>query len=149
MRTIKRDIVGGFIITADKKLLLGQSRKGGVYKDSWVVPGGGIDDGETKEQALAREILEETGLSIGGAMITGINGDFSGQSEKTLRDTGERVLVDMKFYDFKIELPETADKYGLSANDDLVNLEWVPLDQLGQRELSEPTAERLQILGYL
>lgn len=149
MRTIERDIVGGFIITADKRLLLGQSRKGGVYKDAWVIPGGGIDDGETKEQALAREILEETGLTIDKANISLIDGNFSGQSEKTLRDTGERVLVNMKFYDFKVELPDIADKYSLSADDDLVNLEWVSLDELDQRELSAPTAERLQILGYI
>lgn len=31
----------------------------------WNTTGGGIDDGETPEQAAAREVLEETGLRIG------------------------------------------------------------------------------------
>ena len=32
--------------------------------DFWVCPGGGVEKGETWEQAAYREVLEETGLSI-------------------------------------------------------------------------------------
>ncbi|MBX6334015.1 NUDIX domain-containing protein [Candidatus Saccharibacteria bacterium] len=61
MRTIKRDVVGAFIFSSDNKILLGKSRKGGVYHGTWMVPGGGIEEGETMRDAVIREIREEVG----------------------------------------------------------------------------------------
>lgn len=44
----------------DEKLAMVYSRKYGYYK----FPGGGIHAGEDRENALAREVLEETGLIV-------------------------------------------------------------------------------------
>jgi len=43
-------------------LLVRKSR--GPYTGSWDLPGGHIEFGETPEEALAREVREETGLSL-------------------------------------------------------------------------------------
>ena len=56
MRTIKREIVDGILLSNDGRVLIGKNVKGGVYEDLWVIPGGGIDEGETAEDALKREI---------------------------------------------------------------------------------------------
>ncbi len=53
--------VGALIINAEGQLFLMQSHK---WRDSWVVPGGHIELGERMEEALRREVKEETGLDI-------------------------------------------------------------------------------------
>jgi 8-oxo-dGTP diphosphatase len=53
----------GVFVLKDGKFLVGR-RLGAHGADSWSVPGGKLDFGETPEQTAAREVLEETGLQI-------------------------------------------------------------------------------------
>lgn len=53
----------GAIIERDNKLLL-IKRNHEPFKDYWCIPGGHIDFGETPEQAIKREVKEETGLIV-------------------------------------------------------------------------------------
>lgn len=55
--------VGGLITNASNELLLVR-RARDPGKGKWGLPGGFVDRGETIEQALAREVLEETGLRV-------------------------------------------------------------------------------------
>jgi 8-oxo-dGTP pyrophosphatase MutT (NUDIX family) len=149
MRTIKRDIVGAFLFSSDDQLLIGKSVKGGVYKDTWIIPGGGIKEGETALQAVHRETLEETGIDISDAVITSIEGELSGSSEKTLRETGETVMVDMTFFNFRIQLPHKAADIVVKTEDDFTDAQWVPLADLPTYQLSPPTITTLRRAGVL
>jgi 8-oxo-dGTP diphosphatase len=149
MRRIQREIVGAFIFSSDQKLLLGKSHKGGVYQNAWIVPGGGIDDGETKLEALKREMLEETGIDITSAKITEIEGALNGESEKTLRDSGERVLVEMHFYNFLILIDDTAKNIEIETDDDFQQARWFSKEELQSLSFSPPTTTTLKKMGYL
>ena len=49
----------------DKKTKIFATQRGyGDYKDWWEFPGGKIEEGETPQQALVREIREELGAEI-------------------------------------------------------------------------------------
>jgi 8-oxo-dGTP diphosphatase len=60
--------VAGVIIDAEGRALLIQRRDNG----HWEPPGGILEHGETIEQALRREMLEETGLTIEPGPLTGV-----------------------------------------------------------------------------
>ena len=47
----------------DNKILL-VKRATVVFKGYWALPGGKVDAGETVEQAVVREVKEETGLDV-------------------------------------------------------------------------------------
>ncbi len=55
--------VGGLVTDGDGQLLMVR-RARDPGKGKWGLPGGFVDRGETIEQALAREVFEETGLRL-------------------------------------------------------------------------------------
>ena len=69
------DIVGCFIQCDGKFLLLRRDPKK-ANGNKWGLPAGKRDDGETLEQALLREVFEETGIAIPGNDIKHYNSLF-------------------------------------------------------------------------
>jgi 8-oxo-dGTP pyrophosphatase MutT (NUDIX family) len=52
------------LLDAGGRLLLLRARESRTGLEFWVMPGGGLDDGEDFAQAAAREIWEETALEV-------------------------------------------------------------------------------------
>lgn len=61
------DVAVGVLLQADGLFLLTSRPEGKVYAGYWEFPGGKLEPGETVEQALRRELLEELGIVIGQA----------------------------------------------------------------------------------
>lgn len=73
MKTVR---VVAAVIRKDNKIFATQ-RGYGEFKDGWEFPGGKIEEGETPEQALAREIKEELDTEIQvGKLIDTIEYDY-------------------------------------------------------------------------
>jgi 8-oxo-dGTP pyrophosphatase MutT (NUDIX family) len=150
MRTVHREIVSALIFSKDGRLLMGMKdpADGGVYADCWHIPGGGVDEGETQLEALRREILEEVGIDIGSCKVALADDKGTGETEKTLKDTGEKVLCKMQFNVYRVDVNKNAAEIETKLSDDLVKLEWVALTQLSDYRLTPPSValfERLEL----
>ncbi len=128
MKTIK--VVAAVIRDGDK--IFATARGYGEYKGWWEFPGGKIEDDETSEQALTREIREELTAEIEvGDLIRTIEYDYP------------EFHLSMDCFWAKIEsghleLKEAEDARWLSA-EQLDEVKWLPAD----RELITPIRQVL------
>jgi 8-oxo-dGTP pyrophosphatase MutT (NUDIX family) len=148
MRTLKREIVGAVLVSADEKVLFGLRRADGVYPGTWHIPGGGIETGETEQEALVREIREETRIDITGSTVTLLDDQSLASAEKTL-SSGETVFCDMHFFTYRIDLQMPADSYAVLPSEEFERVEWIAIAKIRTLVLPPPSIYLFGKLGWL
>ena len=119
--------VGAVVIEADRVLLIKRAHE--PLKGQWSLPGGGVELGETLEQAAAREVREETGLDVQVGPIVEV-------LDRIMRDAHGRVEHHFVLVDFVCR-PSGGVLCGASDAD---AAEWVPLNALERYGIAEVTA---------
>lgn len=116
-------------IIRDKNQVLLCERKGGALAGKWEFPGGKLEEGETPEECLVREIEEELGISIEVGEIY--------QAVHTHYDHGDFLLIGYLAEHIGGEI-------SLRVHSDCA---WVDLDSLDRYDLAEaniPIAKSLK-----
>ncbi len=111
--------VGAVVLDGDRVLLVKRGHE--PLKGQWSLPGGGVELGETLEQAIAREVREETGLDVEVGPIVDV-------LDRIGRDADGLVEHQFVLVDFVCR-PSGGVLRSASDADDA---EWVPLDDLAR-----------------
>lgn len=137
-----RTVVNGIISNSKGEIFICKKPKDrGVYPGQWAIPGGGIDPGETAQQALRREIKEETGLNI-----KNINPVYFYELAVTkYHPTSPSSKQQLILLVFTAKAAST--KVTLDTEHEI--FAWVKPDKLGQYDLNPATKKTLKQLGLL
>lgn len=61
---MKKQVVVGILMNAEKQVFIAQRSAEGAYPLKWEFPGGKVESDETFEESLKRELYEELGCEI-------------------------------------------------------------------------------------
>jgi 8-oxo-dGTP diphosphatase len=123
----------GAVIWDDAHRLLLIKRGQAPGRGLWSIPGGRVETGETDEQALTRELREETGLVV---MPTGFLGSV------------ERPAPDGKVFLIR-DYTAVVTGGSLAAGDDAADARWVSAEELPSLPLTPGLVEALTSWGAL
>lgn len=148
MRTIPRRIVCALLESLSGKILLGRRSPSspGTYPGCWHLPGGGVEQGESDDEALCREIQEEVGIDIRDCTRVLVDAEGRGTAIKTL-DSGEQVICEMIFLVYRVTLANE-EIVVVKPSHEFVALQWFDRKDLSSLPLVPAGGPLFERLGY-
>jgi 8-oxo-dGTP diphosphatase len=108
-------------------------RGGNPLKGYWSLPGGLLETGETLEEGVIREVLEETGLRVKVL-------EFYGIFERIMRDAKGRAEYHYLLHDYVCKVVDGEMRPG----DDVSRVEWIPRVRLKEYKMTEGTLDVIE-----
>lgn len=137
-----RVIVVGIVSNAQGEYLICKMPEGrGVFPGKWGLPGGGIEEGESIEVALRRELQEELAIEI-----TNIRPLFftDGKHQKSFADGSRREI-----YMIFLILSCTYARGDLTLSPEFCEYAWTRPDSLLNYDLNSATVETFHRAGII
>jgi|SRR6056297_3665775 len=123
--------VGAVILNSEAKVLICKSNK---WNHKYVIPGGHIEAGESMEEALVREVKEETGLDVFEIELLGITESIYSRSFQNKKH--------FIFVDFICR----SNSNDVTLNEEAQSYEWINLTEIENYNLEKFTAKLLKEL---
>lgn len=123
--------VAAIIFQGDRLLLVKHRKEGRAY---WMLPGGGVDFGESLRDALVRELREETGLTVEPADLA--------LAVDSLAPDGSRHVVNLCF-----RARVLGGNLAVGTDARVVDVAYVPLDTLEEGMLRPDMLQELRVLA--
>lgn len=102
-------------------------------KGYWSLPGGLVETGESLDEAVRREVLEETGLRVKPLEMVGV-------FERIMKDSRGRTEYHYLLMDYVCKIVGGK----LKAADDVARVEWVARKQLCDYRMTEGTRDVIE-----
>jgi 8-oxo-dGTP diphosphatase len=128
--------VGALILDLGRVLLVERGRD--PLAGYWSLPGGVVETGERLEDALVREVFEETGLRVTADSIATV-------FERIMPDVSGACEYHYVLVDFYCSITGGV----LRPGDDSARVEWFPIDSLADLRMTEGTRQVIERTGRL
>jgi len=121
----------GLVTYKDKMLLCRISKELPRWQGQWTLPGGGIDFGERPEDAVVREIEEETGLNVNVGRVATVDSIYDKSGDRYFH--GIRILYHATYTGgaLRHELTGTTDYCKWCSQEEIDSLPMVDIAVLG------------------
>jgi 8-oxo-dGTP diphosphatase len=105
----------------DEILMLKRSSTDEAFPGGWEIPGGGVDYGETPQESLKREVMEECGLSVKILKLLAVH-DF--------------YLGEIQVFEITFLSKVTDDKYEVKLSSEHTDYKWISFKDTSSLKLN-------------